>query len=104
MVDNIISSKVPNVVANYAPTLRDEIYINSEIGIAAAFEAKRLAEKHGKDFLDCKDIVQITGLGTNNVRQLMSSDDFPYIQVGNRKAISVIAFALWSLKHGLRTA
>ncbi|MCL2571672.1 MAG: hypothetical protein FWE11_04650 [Defluviitaleaceae bacterium] len=92
------------MVVNNNPALMDGICINSEIGIAAALEAKRLAEKHGKDFLDCKDIVQITGLGTNNVRQLMSSDDFPYIQVGNRKAVSVIAFALWSLKHGLSAA
>ena len=74
------------------------ININTEHSVAAALEAKRLAEKYGKDFLTCEDIVKITGLGTNNVRQLMCSDAFPYIHVGNRKAISVIAFTLWSLK------
>ena len=74
--------------------------IKTEHGVAAALEAKRLAEKYGKDFLTCEDIVKITGFGTNNVRQLMRSDAFPYVHVGKRKAISVIAFALWSLRAG----
>ena len=74
--------------------------INAEHGVAAALEAKRLAEKYGKDFLTCEDIVKITGFGTNNVRHLMRSDAFPSVRVGNRKAVSVIAFALWSLKAG----
>ena len=72
--------------------------INSELGVAAAIEARRLAEKYSKDFLDCDDLVTITGLGKNNVRQMLNSDDFPTITVGNRKVVSVIAFALWSLK------
>ena len=79
--------------------LLNSLHINSEFGIAAAIEAKRLADKHGKDFLTCDDLVKITGFGTNNIRQLMCSDEFPYIQVGNRKAVSVIAFTLWSLKN-----
>ena len=79
----------------------NNLHINSDLGIAAALEAKRLAEKHGKDFFTCDDLVKITGFGTNNIRQLMCSDNFPYIQVGNRKAVSVIAFALWSVKSDL---
>jgi len=71
--------------------------IKSDIGVAAAREAKRIAEKHGKEFLNCDDLVAITGLGKNNVRQLMNSIDFPTIEVGNRKVVSVIAFAMWSL-------
>jgi len=43
-------------------------------------------------------IVSIMGIGKNNARQLLSSEDFPTIEVGNRKVVSVIAFALWSLK------
>jgi len=86
---------------NTAVTERGSLHINSELGIAAALEAKRLAEKHGKDFFTCDDLVKITGFGTNNIRQLMCSDEFPYVQVGNRKAVSVIAFALRSLKCGL---
>ena len=75
------------------------ISVNSELGVAAALEAKRLAEKYGKDFLSCEDLTLIMGLGTNNVRQLLNSMDFPTINVGNRKVVSVIAFALWSIKQ-----
>ena len=75
------------------------INVSSELGIAAALEAKRLAEKYNKDFLCCEDLVIIMGLGTNNVRQLFNSEDFPTIAVGNRKVVSVIAFALWSVKQ-----
>lgn len=74
--------------------------IHSEIGVAAALEARRLAEKHGSDFLSCEQLVTITGFGRNNVRQLLNSDAFPTITVGNRKAVSVIAFTLWSLRVG----
>ena len=77
----------------------ESLHVSSEIGIAAALEAKRLAEKYDKDFLDCKDIIQITGLGMNNVRQLMCSEDFPYIQVGNRKVVPTLGFVLWSIKN-----
>jgi hypothetical protein len=72
--------------------------IKSDYGVAAALEAKRLSEKYGKDYLDCDDLVEITGLGKNNVYQLLNSLDFPTIEVGNRKVVSVIAFAMWSLK------
>ena len=71
--------------------------IFSETGVAAAIEAKRIAEKYGKDFLDCDDIVKILGVGKNNVRQLLNSDVFPTIVLGNRKVVSVLAFTLWSL-------
>ena len=76
----------------------DTINVYSELGVAAAIEAKRIAEKYGKDYLDCDDLVKIMDIGKNNIRQLMGSDDFPTITVGNRKVVSVIAFALWSLK------
>ena len=74
--------------------------IHSEIGVAAALEARRLAEKYDKDFLDCDDLVQILGVGRNNVRQLLNGDSFPTIQIGNRKVVSCIAFTLWSLQTG----
>jgi hypothetical protein len=80
------------------------IRIESELGIAAAMEAKRLSEKYGKDFLNCDDLVAITGFGKNNVRQMLNSDDFPTVEVGNRKAVSIVAFVLWSLKKGDRHA
>jgi len=78
--------------------------INSEQGVAAALEAQRLAEKYQKDYFDCDDLVIIMGIGKNNVRQLMVSEAFPTIEVGNRKVVSIIAFALWSLQTGGRCA
>ena len=74
------------------------VNINSELGVAAAMEAQRLAEKYGKDYLNCEDLVSIMGIGKNNARQLFNSSSFPTIEVGNRKVVSVIAFAFWSLK------
>ena len=78
--------------------MMEELNFNSELGIAAALEAKRIAEKYEKDFLDCEDLVKIMGVGRNNIRQLLNSDSFPTIQVGNRKIVSVVAFTIWSLK------
>ena len=74
------------------------IDIKSERGIAAALEAQRLAEKYGKDYLNCDDIVLIMGIGRNNARLLFNSILFPTVSIGNRKVVSVIAFALWSLQ------
>lgn len=72
--------------------------VSSEVGVAAALEAKRLADKYGKDYLSCDDLVVIMGIGKNNARQLLNSLAFPKVAVGNRKVVSVIAFALWSLQ------
>lgn len=76
------------------------IDIKSEHGVAVALEAKRLAEKYQKDFLSCDDLVEIMGVGKNNVRELMNNGRFPTIEIGNRKVVSVISFVLWSLKSG----
>jgi len=77
---------------------KDTFNVASEFGVAAALEARRLSEKYGKDYLNCDDIVSIMGIGKNNARQLFNSSAFPTIEVGNRKVVSVIAFALWSLQ------
>ncbi len=76
------------------------INLKSEHGVAAALEAKRMAEKYQKDFFSCDDLVEIMGVGKNNVRDLMSSGRFPTIEIGNRKVVSVISFVLWSLRDG----
>lgn len=76
----------------------DLVNIQSEHGVAAALEAKRIAEKYSKDFLCCDDLVAIMGVGKNNVRELLNSDAFPTIEIGNRKVVSVISFVLWSIK------
>lgn len=78
--------------------MKELLNINSELGVAAAIEARRLSEKYNKDFLDCDDLVKIMGVGKNNIRQLLNSDSFPTIEIGNRKVVSVIAFSMWSLK------
>ena len=75
------------------------INVKSELGVAAALEARRLSEKYNTDFFDCDMLVEVTGFGRNNVRQLLNSDSFPTITVGNRKAVSVIAYVLWTLKN-----
>ena len=75
-----------------------EVNIHSELGVAAAIEARRLSEKYGKDFLDCEDLVKIMGVGRNNIRQLLNSHSFPTVEIGNRKVVSVVAFSLWSLQ------
>jgi len=82
-------------------TLYGNEYINikSEHGVAAALEAKRIAEKSGKDFLSCDDLTQIMNVGRNNVRELMNSGSFPTIEIGNRKVVSVISFVMWSLQN-----
>jgi len=73
--------------------------VTSDVGVAAALEAKRLSEKYKKDCLNCDDLVTIMGIGKNNARQLLNNSNFPTIEVGNRKVVSVIAFALWSLQN-----
>jgi len=62
-------------------------------------EAKRLSDRYGKDYLDCADIIKITGLGRDNVRDLMNRKDFPVMKVGKRKIVSVVAFATWQIKN-----
>jgi hypothetical protein len=86
------------ITMSYEPAI---LHINSEVGVAAAIEARRLAEKYGKDFLDCDALVEIIGVGKNNIRQLLNSDSFPTLEIGNRKVVSVIAFTLWSLSKGI---
>jgi len=45
-------------------------------------EVTRISQKYNKDFLDCEDIMKITGLGRDNVRQLLRSKSFPTTKVG----------------------
>jgi hypothetical protein len=79
--------------------MNDILNINSETGVAAALEAKRLSEKYDKDYFSCDDLIKILGVGKNNIRQLLNSDAFPTVEIGNRRVVSVIAFSMWSLTH-----
>lgn len=63
-----------------------------------ADEVKRLSDKFGKCYLDCDELIQLTGLGRDNVRALMGSINFPVTCVGNRKVVSILAFVTWQLR------
>lgn len=63
-----------------------------------ADEVKRLSDKYNKGYLDCDELIQITGLGRDNVRALMNSANFPVTCVGNRKVVSILAFVTWQLR------
>ena len=50
-------------------------------------EVNRISLKYNKDFLDCEDLIKITGLGRDNVRNLMRSKTFPTTKVGKDKLL-----------------
>ena len=58
-------------------------------------EIDRISQKYNKDFLDCDDLIKITGLGRDNVRSLLRSKDFPTTKVGKRQVVSVLNFVTW---------
>lgn len=58
-------------------------------------EVDRLTTKYNKDFLDCEDLINIMGLGRDNVRNLMRSKNFPTTKVGKRQVVSVLNFVTW---------
>ena len=59
-------------------------------------EVDRLTTKYNKDFLDCEDLIKITGLGRDNIRNLMRSKNFPTTKVGKRQVVSVLNFVTWT--------
>ena len=59
-------------------------------------EVDRLTTKYNRDFLDCEDLIKITGLGRDNVRNLMRSKNFPTTKVGKRQVVSVLNFVTWT--------
>mgnify|MGYP006436872071 FL=1 len=59
------------------------------------FEVERLSRKYNKEFLDCKDLMDILGVGRDNVRKLMRSEGFPTLSIGNRKVVSIMSFVVW---------
>lgn len=82
--------------------MQNETKINIEQLIA--LETKRLSEKYGKSFLDCEELIEITGLGRDNVRALMNTKFFPITKIGNRQVVSIIAFVTWQFKDSLKEA
>ncbi len=94
-----------NIGITYIPCYLEDKAINSylnhkkslNIEELVALEVDRISKLYGKSFLDCDDLVQLTGLGRDNVRALMNSDVFPVTKVGRRKVVSVLAFITWQL-------
>lgn len=74
---------------------------NSAVNIEQliADEVKRLSVQFGKSFLDCDDIIKLTGLGRDNVRALMRSRRFPVTKVGKRQVVSILNFVAWQMSE-----
>lgn len=64
-------------------------------------EVQRISNKYNKDFLDCEDIMKITGIGRDNVRNLFKSKNFPTTKVGKRQVVSVLNFVTWQVTTNL---
>ena len=69
--------------------------ININLNDLIQNEVNRISLKYGKDFLDCEDLIKITGLGRDNARNLMRSKTFPTTKVGKRQVVSVLNFVTW---------
>ena len=67
-----------------------------------AAETKRISDLYGKSFLDCEELIQLTGLGRDNTRMLMKSKAFPVVKVGNRQVVSVVNFVTWQVSAYLK--
>ena len=78
-------------------TMRNNSPINLEQLIAD--EVRRLSLQFGKSFLDCEDIISLTGLGRDNVRALMRSRRFPVVKVGKRQVVSILNFVTWQINE-----
>lgn len=61
-------------------------------------EVKRLSEKYKKDYLEIKDVMEITGLGRDKVREIFNSKNFPLTTYGHKKTVSVMSFVIWQIK------
>jgi len=62
-------------------------------------EIKRLSDKYNKEYLDCADIMLITGLGRDNVRSIMMKSNFPTVKIGRRIVVSVSGFVMWQFEN-----
>lgn len=72
-------------------------YQNNQLNINNLIqgEVNRISQKYNKEFLECEDLIKITGLGRDNVRNLLRSENFPTTKVGRRQMVSVFNFVTW---------
>lgn len=77
------------------------MFINSNLKIEEIIsaEASRLSSKYNKDYLNHNDLIQITGLGRDNVRAMMKRSDFPLTTIGKRQVVSVVLFITWMITN-----
>ena len=74
---------------------------NIDLNSLIQSETQRISIKYNKDFLDCDDLIKITGLGRDTVRSLLRSKSFPTTKVGKRQVVSVLNFVTWlTLNNG----
>ncbi len=73
---------------------------NEKINITSIIEieVQRLTSKYDKEFFDCNDLIGVLGVGRDNVRSLMRSENFPTIIIGNRKVVSILSFIIWQIE------
>ena len=60
-------------------------------------EVNRLTKKYNKSFIGYKEIMEIMGIGRDSAKALLSSKQFPIVQLGNRKVTSITAFVAWQI-------
>jgi len=78
--------------------MKEEYDLHYDSTRIIAYEAERLAKKYNKEFLDCTDLIEILGVGRDNARELMRSEGFPTLTIGNRKVVSVLSFVIWQMQ------
>ena len=78
-------------------------YTNLNLNELIQAEGDRISTKYNKDFLDCEDLIKITGLGRDNVRNLMRSKTFPTTKVGKRQVVSVLNFVTWLILNNTQS-
>lgn len=69
-----------------------------DLNLVIKDEIARLKALYNKEYIGCEELVEILGLGKENVRNLMKSASFPTIRVGKRIVISIANFVLWEVK------
>ncbi len=65
-------------------------------------EIERLSKKFNKDYLDIKDVMQITGLGRDKVREIFNSKNFPLSNYGHKQTVSIMAFVIWQINNNTK--
>ena len=52
--------------------------------------------------LELKDVMQITGLGRDKVREIFNSKNFPLSNYGHKQTVSIMAFVIWQMKNNTK--